>query len=79
MSDTTDPELCSLIINVCKPYKNFDFPEAEEPFRFVWFEEFPWFVIFGGRIEPVACLVFYFVIKMWENLCKKHIKIGKQQ
>ena len=29
MSDTIDPELCSLITNVCKPPQNFDFPEAE--------------------------------------------------
>ena len=42
MSDTIDPELCSLITNVCKPPQNFDFPEAEQPLRFVWFEEFPW-------------------------------------
>ena len=37
MSDTTDPELFSLITNVCKPPKSFDFAEAEQPFRFVWF------------------------------------------
>ena len=32
---------CVLIINVCKSSKNFDFPETEQLFRFVWFEEFP--------------------------------------
>ena len=37
MSDATDPELCSLITNVCKPPKGFDLTEAEQPFRFVWF------------------------------------------
>ena len=42
MSDTTDPELCSLTTNLCKLPKNLDFPEAKESFRFVWFEEFPW-------------------------------------
>ena len=42
MSDTTDSELCCLITSVCKPPKNFDFPETEQPFRFAWFEEFPW-------------------------------------
>ena len=42
MSDTTDSELCCLITNVCKPPKNFDFPETGQPFRFAWFEEFPW-------------------------------------
>ena len=25
-----------------KPPKNFDFPETDRFFRFVWFEEFPW-------------------------------------
>ena len=29
------------------------------------------FVILGGRIEPIVCLVFYLIIKMWENLYKK--------
>ena len=41
MTDTADPELCSLIINVCKPSKNVDNPETEQPVRFNWFEEFP--------------------------------------
>ena len=42
MSNTTDPELCSLITNVCKPPKNLDFQEIAQPFMFVWFEECPW-------------------------------------
>ena len=42
MSDTTDPELCFLITNVCKPPEHCDTPETEQPFRFVRFEEFPW-------------------------------------
>ena len=42
MSDATDPKLYSFMTNVCKPPKNFDFPETEQSFRFVWFEEFPW-------------------------------------
>ena len=29
------------------------------------------FVVLGGRIEAIVCLVFYLVIKMWENLYKK--------
>ena len=41
MSNTTDPEECSLITNVCKPPKSFDFPEIWQPFMFVWFEECP--------------------------------------
>ena len=44
MTDTADPELCSLIINVCKPSKNVDNPETEQPVRFNWFEEFPFFL-----------------------------------
>ena len=28
MSDTIDPELCSLITNMCKPPKNFYVPET---------------------------------------------------
>ena len=41
--ETTDPQLCSHIItNVCKPAKKFDFPEVEQPPKFVWFKDFPW-------------------------------------
>ena len=40
MSNKTDPELCFLITNVCKPPQNLDFPETGQPFIFVWFEEF---------------------------------------
>ena len=35
-------ELCSLIINVCKPPKTFDILETEQLFRFLWFADFPW-------------------------------------
>ena len=42
MSDTTDPELCSFITNVCKPPQNFDFLETDQSFRLLWFEEFAW-------------------------------------
>ena len=41
MTDKIDPEMCSVITNVFKPPKNFDFPETEKSIRFVWFEEFP--------------------------------------
>ena len=64
MSDTTDPELCSHVTNVCKPLQNFDFPEAEQPLRLFALKSFHGFVIFGGRKEPIACHVFYLVIKM---------------
>ena len=39
LSDISDNELYSLITNVYKPPKHFDFPETERSFRF---EEFPW-------------------------------------
>ena len=42
MSDTADPELCSLITNVYKPPKHFDFPKIDQRFRCVWFEVFSW-------------------------------------
>ena len=42
MSDTTEHELRSLITNMSKPPRSFDIPEIEQPFRFAWFEEFPW-------------------------------------
>ena len=35
------------------------------------------FIILVGRIEPIACLVFYLVIKMWENPYKKPYQIWK--
>ena len=38
---------------------------------------FDGFVKLFGRIEPVFCLVFYLVIKMWQNLYKNHINHGK--
>ena len=29
------------------------------------------FIILGGRIKPIACPMFYLVIKMWKNFYKK--------
>ena len=55
MLDTADPELCSIITNVCKPPKHFDFPETEKAFRFVWFEEFPW-ICFSWWEDRNYCL-----------------------
>ena len=34
-------------------------------------KSFHGFVIFGGMIEPITYLVFYLIIRMWENLYKK--------
>ena len=60
MSNTTVPELCSLITNVCKPTKNFDFPEVEQHFRFFWFKVFPWvyFSWWEDRSYYPLCAVF---------------------
>ena len=71
MPDTTDSELCFLIINVCKPPTNFNFPENEQPLGLFSLKSFHEFVILGGSIGLIACLVFYLVIKMWENIYKK--------
>ena len=46
---------------VGKSPKRFDVPEIVQPFMFVWFQEFHWFVIVVGRIGPIVCLVFYWL------------------
>ena len=56
---------------LCKPPKNFDFLEAEQVFRYFWFEEFPWGSYSLWEDRTIACLVFYSVVKMWESLQKK--------
>ena len=60
MPDITNPELCLLITNVCKPHKNFDTPQTEQPFRFAWFEEFPWVYCcwWEDRIYCLPCFFF---------------------
>ena len=55
MSDTADPELCYLITIVCKSSKNFDFPETEQPFRFISFEEFSW-IFYSWSEDATYCL-----------------------
>ena len=69
MSDKTDPEMCSLVNNLCKPPKNFHFLETDQSFKVSM--SLYRFVIVDERIEPIACLVFYLVIKMWKKLYKK--------
>ena len=74
MSNTTDPEL-SVITNVCKPSKKkLTSQKLRSPLNLFCLKSFFEFVILTERIEPIACLVFYLVIKM----CKNHIKNGKQ-
>ena len=84
MSDISDAELYSLITSVYKPPKNFDFPETEQSFRFVWFEEFTW-VCYSQWEDGAYCLpCVLFGIKLWEVLVWKiftenHIENGQQQ
>lgn len=37
-----DPQPYYLIKNVYKPHETFDFPETDQNFKFVSFQEFPW-------------------------------------
>ena len=68
MSETTDPELYSLITNVCKPLKSFDTSETDHPLGFLGLKSFPGFVIISERTEPIVSLLLYFVIKMRGNI-----------
>ena len=62
MPDTIDPELCFITMTSQK---------LSIPLSFFGLKLFHGFVILGGKMEPIACLVFYLVIKMLENLSKK--------
>ena len=53
MSDITNPELCSLVTNLCKPTKNFDFQEAGQPLK-----SFYEFVILVGKNYCLPCVFF---------------------
>ena len=55
MPNTTYPELCSLMTNMCKPPKNFEYPEIVQPFSFAWFEECPW-VYYNRWEDKTYCL-----------------------
>ena len=47
------------------------FQKLIKPLGLFGLKSFHEFVILDGRIEPIACLVFYLVIKMREKLFKK--------
>ena len=51
--------------------------ELNSPLDLFGLNSFHKFAILGGRIEPIACLVFYLVIKMYENLYKKPYQKGQ--
>ena len=55
LSDISDTVLNSLISNVYKLQKNFDYIKTERSFRFVWFEEFPW-VCYSWWEDGAYCL-----------------------
>ena len=74
ISKTTCPELCSLMTNVCKPPKILNYQKLRSPL--LGLTSFHGFVILV-RIEPIACLVFHLVIKMWENPYKKAYQTWK--
>ena len=77
MSNTTDPELSSLITDERKPPKNFNFSEIAQPLGLFSLKSVHEFVILVGRIKPITCLVSYLVIKMWESLYKKPYETWK--
>ena len=74
MSDTTDPKLCSLITNCVNHPKISTTQKLSSPLGFFGLEIFHKFAIVGGRIKPIACVVFYFVIKMRKMFYKKPYK-----
>ena len=81
MSDISDAEFYSLITNVYKPPKHFDFPG---PLGLSGLRSLHGFVTLCGRMVPIAFLVFYLAIKLWEVLVWKiftenHIEHGQQQ
>ena len=80
MSDTTNPELCSIITNVCKPPKDFDFKEAEQSCSFVWFEQFRWVYYFWWE-DKTYCLpcVLFGHKNVGKSLEKNDSKNRKQQ
>ena len=69
------------ITNNCKPLQNFDFQKTELPFRFIWFEKFGLLFLIDWRMESIACLLLYLVMKIeFLNIfAKSHIKHGQQQ
>ena len=45
--------------------------KSSNPLGLFYLKSLDGFVILGGRIEPIACPVFYLSMKMWEDLYKK--------
>ena len=69
MSNTRDPELCSIITNVCKPPKHFDFPEKlSSPLGLFGLKSFHGFVILVGRC--LSCVLFGHENVGWQTVAK---------
>lgn len=79
MSNTADPELRSVLTNACKPSKILTSQELCSPLGLFGLKSVHAFFILVGRITPVACLVFYLVIKVWESLYNKTYQTWKTE
>ena len=69
MSDTTDPELCSLITNVCEPPKTFDFWETGQSLKSLYE-----FAILGWKKYCLPCVLFSRK-NVWKSLQKTISKL----
>ena len=81
MSDTTEHELRSLITNMSKSPKSFDISEIEQPFRFAWFEEFPWLCYYWWEDRAYCLSCVLFVHQKWQTtvkIFKKHQNVSKE-
>ena len=59
----------------CKPPQNFDFRKTELPFRFIWFEKFPYgFVILTLWEDGIYCLSLSFILLGRENGSSKFLQ-----
>ena len=78
-----NPIVLKCTTNNCKPSQNFDYQKTELSLKFIWFEKFPcvWLFSLDERMEPIACLLFYLIIKMevLNIFAKSHIKHDRQQ
>ena len=85
MSDTSDAKLYSLINNVYKRPKKFDFPDRVRigPLDLSGLKSLHEFVTLGERMVSITFPVVYLTIKLWKVLVWKiftenHIKNGQQ-
>ena len=84
MSDISDAELSSLITNVYSHQKILTSQKLSSPLGLSGLKSFHGFVTLGGGMVPIAFLVFYLAINLWEVLVWKiftenHIENDQQQ